>query len=332
MYLLFLSACTQTIPNGEIAFYYWKTHFSLNGYEKKLLQDVNVNKIYVRYFDIERSPQDSLIKPVSVVTFDSVATDLPLVPVVYIKNNVFERIDSPQIADLSQKVRTLVAEINHYRHIEPTEIQFDCDWTDKTQNAFFYFLQQYKTLSPQTILSATIRLHQVKYKQRTGVPPADYGVLMFYNMGQISPDSSQNSIYEKETAARYIARLPEYPLKLSIALPIFSWGIQVREQKVVELVNKTYLSDFETDTHFVKILPNRFKAKYTLFKGGYYIKTNDEIKIEHITPKNLLEMVEQLRPKLADRLPINLIFYDLDSLNLIHYEPSIFYQTYRRFY
>ncbi len=331
--LLFCCCNKRELPPREgVSFYYWKTQFVLNDYERDVLRSNGVKKIFTRYFDLDLSPQDSIIKPVSAISFVSPLPDgMALVPVVYIKNRVFEGIDSTQITDMSRKTCTLVAEISRYAHVSPNEIQFDCDWTDKTRKAFFYFLEEYKKIAPATVLSATIRLHQVKYRRRTGVPPVDYGVLMFYNMGQINADSNNNSIYDKETAASYLSRLNDYPLRMSVALPIFSWGIQIRGQKVVSLLNKMYRQNFETDSNFTEIQPDRFVAKKGLFKGGYYFQANDGVKIEQVSRQDLLEMADMVQPHLS-AAPATLIFYDLDSLNFIHYDTSIFYQTLRHFY
>ena len=81
-------------------------------------------------------------------------------------------------------------------------------------------------------LSATIRLHQVKYREETGVPPVDYGVLMYYNMGHISAMGA-NSIYDRSTALRYLGKLREYPLPLDIALPMFAWGVHSADGQVL---------------------------------------------------------------------------------------------------
>ncbi len=45
-------------------------------------------------------------------------------------------------------------------------------------------------------LSSTIRLHQIKYRERTGVPPVERGMLMFYNMGQFSADPEARAIFD----------------------------------------------------------------------------------------------------------------------------------------
>lgn len=327
--LLLLMACrptphSETIP--EISFYYWKTVFALNAYEQSAIQQQGVTRLFTRFFDVDIPPGDSLARPISALQWtEAPPPTCTIVPVVYIKNRVFEQTDSIAIPNLCAQIAQLVAQIAAAQDLSINNLQFDCDWTDSTRDRFFYFLQQYRQHFPHRI-SATIRLHQIKYAQRTGVPPVDEGVLMFYNMGTIKPTGS-NSIYNTPDAARYVAALPHYPLELSLALPIFSWAIQSRNDKVVQLLNKTYLADFTADTNFAHLggAPALFEAKRALFKGGYYFKAGDRIKVEHISPTDLQDMT-QLLGKHLDHRPPTIIFYDLDSLNLIQYDHSIFKQ------
>jgi hypothetical protein len=68
----------------------------------------------------------------------------------------------------------------------------------------------------------------VKYRERTGVPPVDRGMLMFYNMGRFSADPEARAIFDLESARRYLARISSYPLPLDLALPMWSWTVAPR--------------------------------------------------------------------------------------------------------
>jgi len=326
-FIFFISSC-RSDPSPGVSFYYWKTRFELNQYENEVLAGNKVQSLYIRYFDVDIDPGTEAARPVSIITFISPVNQKAIIPVVYIKNRVFEKADSNTCYALGKNILQLVAEINRKNKITVSEVQFDCDWTDRTRNAFFLFLSNYKRLSGHK-LSATIRLHQVKYSQRTGIPPVDQGVLMFYNMGAISA-SDVNSIYEEKNALKYVSSLKRYPLQLDIALPIFSWGIGIRNGKVQYLLNKMYTKDFEKDSNFVLAGANRFRAKHSFFRGGYYIRENDEIKIENIGAKDLIGMTNMLN-KNTSRPVKKTIFYDLDSSNIINYESNIFQTVSQRF-
>lgn len=316
--LLLLCSCKK--PHKNISFYYWKTNVAFGQAERKALKENNVDTLFVRYFDIEFNATDPAPHPVGVIRFNDSISQV-IVPVVYIKNNVFEKSDSAAIVTLASNANTLISQINRFNNLHVSELQFDCDWTDKTQKKYFYFLSLFKDTFHVPI-SATIRLHQIKYKERTGVPPVRYGVLMYYNMSDIDA-SGRSSVYDKNTAAKYNSFIKQYPLPLVPALPIFTWGIQIRDNKVVALLNKMSAGHFAGDSNFTLVKDNRFVAKNACFKGGYYFKKDDEVKIENINKDQLMEMSDDIvfNPKFP---ATKVLFYDLDSINISQYEEGIF--------
>ncbi|THU37100.1 hypothetical protein FAM09_19300 [Niastella caeni] len=317
--LMLLAACRQ--HKRPISFYYWKTQFSLNEYERNVLRENEAQTLYVRYFDVDFKPEDNEPVPVSPIQLDTSIHNFNVIPVVFIKNRTFERLKATDLTALVRKVFYLIIQINQKQRFQTHEIQFDCDWTERTRDIFFQFIQQYREMAGETV-SATIRLHQVKYKERTGVPPVDYGVLMYYNMGAINGDNN-NSIYERSVANRYNSYIKSYPLKLHAALPVFSWALKLRNGKVVELLNKINFTQFENDSNFIRISNDRYQAKHACFKWGFYFKEKDEIKQEHIPAEDLLDITNQINEHSNGRID-KLIFYDLDSTNLIQYEKDIF--------
>jgi hypothetical protein len=316
---LLISSCRQN--QKSISFYYWKTTFHLTPGEIKTITKNNVSTIYVRYFDVDMNANDVQPKPVASITFDTTNLFFQIIPVIYIKNRVFEKLDSAGVLALCENVFKKVKTINQSIQKSPGEIQFDCDWTPGTKEKYFLFLRTYKTISDQ-IISSTIRLHQIKYPKITGIPPVDDGVLMYYNMGKIGAGES-SSIYEKSIADKYNSFIKKYPLKLNVALPIFAWGQLISDGKVFKLLNGMNYSNFANDSNFVLIYKNRFRVKHSNFHGGYYFKQNDEVKIEQVPEEDLMEMIEQLNREYSGKIK-QLIFYDLDESNIKLYDENIF--------
>lgn len=317
--LLICFSCVK--KNEEItqtSFYYWKSNFNISSSENEILKETNCSKIYVKYFDVVF--EEEQVKPVSVILFKT-ETNLAVIPVIYIKNNVFKLLDSTGVDSLVFDVYSLISKINSVNKISPKEIQFDCDWTDITKTNYFQFLRKYRKISGQ-VISSTIRLHQVKYKNRTGVPPVDKGVLMYYNMGSVNA-GHVNSIYDRSNAIKYVSWLKSYPLNLDIALPVFSWGIQLRNNTVVNLLNKTGEQDFLGDTNFIPGAKGVLIAKNSCFKSGYYYSQNDCIKFEKILPEQLFEISEDLKENMGKK-PAEIIFYDLDEINIKQYDKTIY--------
>ena len=177
---------------------------------------------------------------------------------------------------------TLVSGISTTSQIQTRTIQFDCDWTEETKDNYFGFLRQYRLLSGN-VISAAIRLHQLKYSDSTGIPPVDYGVLLYYNTGN-DDEGEDRSIYERSMTHRYTPSLRSYPLTLDIALPIFS------------------------------PLP---PAK----QPGETKDANDN--------EDLMEIINDINHHSNHRIR-NLIFFDLDSQNLAHYDKDIFQELLSR--
>ena len=139
-----------------------------------------------------------------------------VIPTVFITNECIKKIDSSQIKTLAGNVYNLVQDIiNTHGFNSIKEIQFDCDWTASTRSNYFLLLEKFNALWKDSGIpvSATIRLHQVKFMSRTGVPPVKKGLLMCYNMGNLKNPATGNSIIE--TAE--LEKLYRNPLRLSAA-------------------------------------------------------------------------------------------------------------------
>lgn len=304
-----------------MSFYFWRTVFSMDSLERATLRANGVHTLYTRYFDVDWPEAGIAPVPVAPLRFGTPPGGYTIIPVVYIRDRVFEKLSPEKIPAFAAEVFALVSRIDSSGSLRPKEIQFDCDWSEGTKDHYFAFLKQYRLLSRQT-LSATIRLHQVKYPERTGVPPVDYGVLMYYNIGHIDTGAGR-SIYEKTIAQRYMPALPVYPLTLDIALPVFSWGLQVRDNKVIRLLDNMNAGNFSADSNFTGAGANRFNAAHACFKSGYYFRAGDGLKIESVPPGDLLEMIRSVNRYSNHRIR-NLIFYDLDQENLLQYDKNVF--------
>jgi len=321
LFLFLMLSCSKN-EKPIISFYYWKTILKFSETEKEALKENNVQKLYVRYFDIGLHPESNFPIPISPIRFEENLKGYIIVPVVFIQNKVMLQ-PNLDVNDLAQKTFGFIEQINSKNKIVSQEIQIDCDWTLKSKENYLKFIEVFKKLSKKK-LSATIRLHQVKYFKKTKIPNVDAGVLMYYNMGSIAPDSL-NSIYDQKVAERYLKSLKKYPLHLDFAFPIYSWGVHIRENKVIGLRSKMSSASLEKDSNFEKTSPIFFRVKHSNYKNGVFYEENDLLKIEEIKPEDLKEMAEDLQGHLVEK-PNEIIFYDLDEFNLNNYEKNIFKQ------
>lgn len=323
--LSFFVSCTDTssTANPKISFYYWKTSFALDQVEREALQNLAVTKLYVRYFDVGLKNGTAI--PITPIVFEEAVPRLEIVPVIYIKNEAMlhDRVD---IQTLTHQLVDFVQQINERNSINTQEIQIDCDWTLQSKERFFALLKQLRKETDMKI-SATIRLHQVKFASKTGIPPVDRGVLMYYNMGRIASDSL-NSIYDREVAQKYQSGLKDYPLPLDYALPIYSWVVHSRENQVIRLISRLQIADLVQQNALIQRTANQFVVQQETSLFGFVFQAGDVLKVESITTAQLKEMTSDLT-RASGSCPEEIILYDLNSKNINAYDQEIFKEMVR---
>jgi len=316
--LLFVS-CADKKESKNIAFYHWKAKAKYNEVYKDALRASKTKTIYIHYFDLKLLNKNDWkndgIYPVYLLReVDKAYQKFEIIPVVYITNRVFKnKID---IEGLAQRTAKLIHQISEKQFQKKlTTIQIDCDWTQSTKHAYFEFL---KLLSNEFYISATIRLHQIKFKNKTGVPPVKSGTLMLYNIGDLK-NQQQNSILENNIVKQYINTETNYPLKLDLGLPLFSQTIVTNKANKIKIIKDTERSVLENDIHFKKIDKRNFTIiKDTLYKG-FYLSKGYNLKLEELSENEIITSYKTVK---NSKLNINdVIFYHLDkksikSLNL----------------
>ena len=300
------------------AFYFWRTTFSLTAGEQEVLRRHHVERLYLRLFDVAWEQGRSL--PVGRCAFrDTVPKGLDVVPVVFLSNAVFEHEPKPEA--LAGRVWGLTRSSADQAGFTFRELQVDCDWSAATRDAFFAFCRSLGALATQASvrLSATIRLHQVKYAARTGVPPVERGMLMFYNMGRLEPAPDRPSIFNVQDADRYASFVDAYPLPLDAALPIFSWAIQSRDGKVVGLLEKSDGVSLDAVPALRRLDAHRFQASDATFLHGTYLQAGDTLAIESVTPELARQAAALLGRRFHPRGDFAISLFDLDERNWRNY-------------
>ena len=67
----------------QISFYYWNTIFNIDKTEQNYLDTLNVNEVYVRFFDIIK--ENGRIKPNAQIDFGEKTFSPTIIPVVFIE-------------------------------------------------------------------------------------------------------------------------------------------------------------------------------------------------------------------------------------------------------
>ena len=302
----------------EPAFYYWKSDFRLSGFEKLRINSLRTTTLYIKFFDVDWDEAINQPVPKAKISFkDSSYKSFAIIPTIFITNECIQKIDSTQVIPLAEKTIGLIRQIisaNTFQSI--AELQFDCDWTATTRAKYFLLLSTIKKMQPEIPVSATIRLHQIKYSGKTGIPPVDRGLLMCYNMGNLKNPATQNSILETTELQKYTASLSSYPLPLDIGLPLFSWQVLFRNNSYAGLIEN--MPDSILQNGLFERKGNRYRLLKDSLVEGYALQKDDVLRDEQIDFKELLSTAAIINGKLKNT-PCRVSFYHLDSVILKKY-------------
>lgn len=327
-----LLSCTDSSSmknEGGNSIYYWRTTFSLSDGEKEFLTIHEVNKIYMRFFDVDwaypaKNGED--ITPEATIIFnDTIPAGIDIVPTVYITTSAMERMQTKEI-EYAEKIYKRVTAICKQNNISFKEIQLDCDWTKGTRQPFFRLCEAMKQQLDSThSLSSTIRLHQLTRLP----PPVDKGVLMVYNTGNLMEMTSDNSIFSRNDIEPYLRdnRLAKYPLKLDVAYPTYGWSVVFHpgEDKYYfdRIMRRT---DFTGYPNLKRIASNLYEAtsevNFSEDETGYdKVYTEYRIRVERPSAGEILEIKKMIDSQLKDKTHNN-ILYHLDESQLSHYSDN----------
>ena len=324
------SARSADAPPPQRAFYYWRTTFQLSPAEQRAIAELGVSRLYLRVFDVTWSTAEaapSMIGKVVPASGARVPTGVEVVPVVFLRDEVLRRAPRATAA-LARDVWAEVVRRMALLGQAPRELQLDCDWTDSTRDTFFALVAAVRAAA-KLPLTATIRLHQIKYRERTGVPPVDRGMLMFYNMGTFSADPEARAIFDPASAARYLARVSEYPLPLDVALPIWSWTVHLRDERIEGLLQSTDPDELAALPFLTRAGSDRYVVTRSAFLHGTLLREGDVLKLEVTGPAEVLAAAEQISPHLAAGARRTVSLFDLSERNLARHAVATLDQVFR---
>jgi hypothetical protein len=318
-YILF--SCNESNQPRQVtpSFYYWKSTLNLTNFEKQKLDSLNVKTLYLKFFDVDWDEAAGKPLPVAKLPATSykLQVGITIIPVVFITNECIQKIDSSQIKQLAENIYGLILEIKQSNGIDSIpEIQIDCDWTEATKEKYFLLLNNIKVKNQKSKLSATIRLHQIKFLSKAGVPPVDRGLLMCYNMGNLKNPATNNSILETKELKKYTGNLSSYPLPLDVAFPLFNWKVLYRNNVYSGLIQG--LPDAAFSNSFCNKTGNRYLVLKDTLLQGYDLRKGDMLRDEQSEIKEVLAAAHEIGRHLKNT-PLRVSLYHLDSVILSKY-------------
>lgn len=305
--------------------YYWKTEFRLSSWEKTFLQDNDIKRIYLRFFDVDCGMDyDGMNKPIPIgsVTFkDTVPSSIDVVPVVFITKDALQHAYTNGIynqeLNLAQLIYERIKAMAKGNHIHAfREIQLDFDWAKSNRNDFFDFCKRMKSYMKEDNrkLSCTLRLHQL----RGEMPPVDCATLMLYNTGSLYNPQTENSILDVNDVKPYLKGRIACVLPLTVAYPTYSWGILTRGDKLVRILHQ---SDYSDATLYQHIGEDKYCVLQEHKLDGLQLLKGDMIRLEKSKTETILEVKKQVLDHLMQKPRYNIV-YHLDSANLKKYNKE----------
>ncbi len=321
--VLLLACSSERNQATHLAFYHWQSRLDVSKQEEAYLEALAVKKIYVRFFDVDWDEERRDVVPLAELELGRLPDDtLHIVAVIFITNRTLLKIAGEELPRLSARIRKKIRQ--HWRRLPKSyslkQIQLDCDWSGQSQQAFFKLIELLKKdFSRDSLqISATIRLHQLKYPKRTGVPPADRGMLMYYNMGELERPDERNSILDNKVGKSYLQNTASYPLPLDLALPLFRWGVVFRDGRMIRLIHELGPEMLADSSRFLKTSSQRYELVKSTYLQGHYLYEGDFIRLESVSYADLEEAARLIGPQMPP-LAYDLTFYHLDSAIINRY-------------
>ncbi len=324
---LLLVSC-QADKQREVTrgFYHWKTNLNLSSVEQNTLDSLKAEYLYTRFFEVTLN-QNGEPQPSAIINFGQSLPHQSIIPTVYITVEALNAMSWKNIAFYARNIVKLIAQKAQLINCNPSEIQIDCDWTQRNKQLYFALLNAIKAQPyfHDKTLSATIRLHQIKYAQKTGIPPVDKGLLMVYNTEDLTDVNVDNSIISLKVCQQYLKHLSKYPLTLDIALPIYSWALLFNhstvpgtDRRFKGILRDVRLNDLQNERLFERQNHNRYLIKKDTLYRAYPLKKHELIRFEQADFKTVNQVANYISNQLTQ-----------DSLRILLYHCDA--ETFKRF-
>jgi hypothetical protein len=333
---LLVSCHKNEIEKVQRGAYYWKSDgYGIEKTEDSLAKKLGVQKLYVRFYDVrhDETMGNIPIAKTNIYGYHSTGylDSVNIVPTVYLKNEVFLESSRAEIDTLVSNMVFLNQKFASEKFGEATkpvtEWQMDCDWTLKSRDNYFYFLQQIKRVSKKKI-SCTLRLYPYKYRDKMGIPPVDQVTLMCYNLLNPLEEKNRNSILDRDELAAYLDAKQPYPLHLDVALPMYSWMLHYQNNRFSHILQ----ADKKLAKAILKpVRPLWFEVTRDTVVENVYLRVGDQVKYEAVSAQLLSETIQLLKDKIEFDNRTTVSFYHLDSKLIQDYTYEEFNRIYTAF-
>lgn len=345
---------------GQLSFCYWNTTFLL---DTALWNQTGAEHLYIRYFDVDWDNLSEQPKPIASIYSYNDSFPNNFTPSVFLTNKVFQKSSKTDLDSLSARVKRRIETITsdfggnifnqrtqnerntNYDQIDSLrnifladykknaykDILIDCDWTEGTKENFFYFVNRLKNDFAEKEISVTLRLWQYKQTKTAGVPPVDRCLLMCYNMQTANNPKVENSIASMSELKKYVSG-DKYPLKLDVALPIFSWALLFRNDTFVGLLGNATNKEYEDNFLEYESLGNgRYRALVDKVVGSFFMRKGDIVRVESVSNDELQDMAKYLKSQINMDKYSRITFFSWNKSYIENYGTNELQKIYNQF-
>jgi hypothetical protein len=326
--VMFFTSCkdNSVVTNG---IYYWKNNsyysFSTNN-ENKAIFENEIKKIYFKLADVtwdenyHAEPTNINYLPLTNV----IADYSEIIPCIFFTNEVMIRSEKEELNYMAEKISKRI------NSDSLKELQIDCDWSEASRDNYFYFLKTLKgKLNSGTSLSATIRLYQYRYANKTGIPPVDRGMLMLYNFNSPKQFTGENIIFDLREAKKYLTDT-KYQLPLDFAVAHYTWNaLYGIDNKFIGFVNKED-SDLLIKNSTPSANNTLFTAETDISINGSFVRKGQKLAVYQSnvnTVKESFELIENI--KNTDKYTVAIFDLNENTVKYLLSNESIFKKNIR---
>lgn len=352
------------------SFCYWKTDMYFQEAEDSLVKKMDVQHMYVRFFDIDYNPYSKESLPVATIQGISLNKSNPeITPSIFITNEVVLKSDTKQldslavrmarrIEQIAKKMNDRKAESNAYNIVYPKDYYKQKDFKalnydsvkkaesaklkvdfkeilidcDWTEKSQKNYFYLLKQVKKQFPSSKLVATIRLwQYKYATKAGIPPVDKGLLMCYNITKPDDFQTK--NSIGTSEELAQYithSDYKLKLDIALPLYSWGVAFRGNQF-----KGILSDYDRlikDTIKVKkVSDDKYVLQDDVLVGQTYLRNGDEIRIEKISDNEIDKMISIIKNKIQIDNQTKVTFFSFDKKYINDYGTENISNFYTRF-
>ncbi len=313
------------VEKGTVStsFYYWESDLrSLDSEEQRILQQQHVSKLYVKFFEVDKTAEGIIPISKSELEMSKTKGELTeIIPTIYIRNEVFKNTSKTEMLELADNLVHLVNKrySERFRGFGKfQELQIDCDWTLSTAKNYHFFLRELKK-KIDVELSATLRLYPYKFPDKMGVLPVDRAMLMCYNLLPPLEAGNRNSILDNGELEKYLAGAKPYPIPIDVALPVFSNVLVYKHEHFNRII---HINPDLLKQHIRHQRGPWFTVVRDTILNEIYLKQGDKLRVEKIDEKRLKQATRLIRKNVSFKGDMTVALFYLNAQQLQSYDEK----------